>query len=291
MQAVSITLAVIYYFIFLIVGSLPFFLIYAVSDFLAFFLRRIIKYRLEVVTRNIRESFPGMTELEQDQIIKASFKNLADIFLEGIKAFAITRRQVNTRHRIMNPEMIAQYFKEKKSIIIVTGHYCNWEWGAFSASLQTPYKTIGFYKPVGNKRLDRLVRKNRSRFGTLLSLIYETTKTFEENLGRPVIYLMAADQSPSNREKSYWVNFLGRDTAFLHGPEKHARLNNYPVLYVDIRRGKRGYYELWLSVISDDPSKLPEGEITQRFAAKLESVIRHDPANWLWSHKRWKLTR
>jgi KDO2-lipid IV(A) lauroyltransferase len=176
-------------------------------------------------------------------------------------------------------------------VIIVTGHYGNWEWGALSPALQTRFQIVGFYKPLKNERIDKFARKNRSRYGTHLAPIRETTKTFQDNRGKAVIYLMAADQSPSNREMAYWVNFLGRDTAFLHGPEKHARINNYPVVYVAIRRVKRGFYELLLSVLAEDPSTLPDGEITRRYAEQLELLIKEDPANWLWSHKRWKLTR
>jgi KDO2-lipid IV(A) lauroyltransferase len=102
---------------------------------------------------------------------------------------------------------------------------------------------------------------------------------------------MAADQSPRNKEKAIWVDFLGRDTAFLHGPEKYAMQYNYPVFYADIKQVKRGYYTLYLSILADDPASLSEGEITKRFAAKLESIILEDPGNWLWSHKRWKLSR
>ena len=139
--------------------------------------------------------------------------------------------------------------------------------------------------------MDKFVRASRSRFGTILAPIRETTQTFEDNRAVSSIYLMAADQSPSNREMSYWVEFLGRETAFLHGPEKHARKNNYPVTFAAIRRVKRGFYELELSTITDDPSTLPDGEITRRYAEKMELLIGEDPANWLWSHKRWKLTR
>jgi KDO2-lipid IV(A) lauroyltransferase len=104
---------------------------------------------------------------------------------------------------------------------------------------------------------------------------------------------MAADQSPGRKyiDKAYWINFLGRDTAFLHGPEKHAVTNNYVVMYIDVQRKKRGYYTIELSVLTDKPSQLSDGEITSRFAKKLESIIYKDPTNWLWSHRRWKLIR
>jgi len=103
--------------------------------------------------------------------------------------------------------------------------------------------------------------------------------------------MMAADQSPSNHSKAIWVNFLGIETAFLHGPEKHAVLNDYPVFYIHVERVKRGFYTCELSLLADNPGILPEGEITRRYAAKVESIIREKPENWLWSHRRWKKRR
>jgi KDO2-lipid IV(A) lauroyltransferase len=135
------------------------------------------------------------------------------------------------------------------------------------------------------------MRWTRTRFGTELASIKGTYKTFENCEGTNTIFLMAADQSPTNRKKSYWIDFFGKETAFLHGPEKYARQYNYPVLYVDVQRQKRGFYTVFLSVLADNPSELKEGEITKRYANKLESIIRNQPENWLWSHRRWKLSR
>ncbi|MEZ5195809.1 MAG: lysophospholipid acyltransferase family protein [Bacteroidales bacterium] len=87
------------------------------------------------------------------------------------------------------------------------------------------------------------------------------------------------------------MDFLGRDTAFLHGPENYARQYNIPLMYTKIERVKRGYYELTLSVLADNPTELEKGVITQRYAKELESQINQQPENWLWSHKRWKLSR
>ena len=104
---------------------------------------------------------------------------------------------------------------------------------------------------------------------------------------------MAADQGMPKKfaERAYWVQFLNRDTPFLHGMEKHARLNNLPVVYVDVQRIKRGYYTLELSILTTKPLELSEGALTELYARKLESIILKKPENWLWSHNRWKLTR
>jgi Kdo2-lipid IVA lauroyltransferase/acyltransferase len=285
-------LAFYFFYLFsMMVGSLPFPLLYKLSDFLSFFLRRVIKYRKAVILDNLKSSYPDLSEDEIRKISKKFYLNLSDITLEGIKAFTMSKKQVMARYRILNPEIIFPFLESGQGVVCVTGHYGNWEWGALSPPLQVPYKFVAFYKPLNNVRFDRFVRKNRSRFGTYLSPIQETTKSFEDNRGHPVVYLMAADQSPSNREAAYWANFLGRDTAFLHGPEKHARINNYPVVFAAIRRVKRGSYELDLSILVENPSLIPDSEITRRYAEKMESLIKEDPANWLWSHRRWKLTR
>lgn len=285
-------LGFIFFYIFsMLVGLLPFPLIYKLSDFSAFILRKLLKYRKAVIESNLIGSFPGISDEDFRHISRKFYVNLADITLEGIKAFTMSGKQLKARFKILNPEIVYPYLEAGRGVICVTGHYGNWEWGALSPPMQVPWGFVGFYKPLKYFRFDRFVRNNRSRFGTYLSPIRETTATFDANRGKAVVYLMAADQSPSNRERAYWINFLNRDTAFLHGPEKHARINNHLVVFAAIRRVKRGFYELNLSIITDDPSSLPDGEITRQYANKMESLIMEDPANWLWSHKRWKLTR
>jgi KDO2-lipid IV(A) lauroyltransferase len=279
------------FFIFLI-GIIPFFLLYPFADLMYFFLFHVFRYRKKVIFDNLSASFPTMEQQKLNQLFSLSYKNLTDILVEGIKGFTMTRGQISRRHKILNPEIVEPFYKAGKSIIALPTHYGNWEWGALSPGLFIKnFNIIGFYKPFSNPFVDRFMRKNRSRTGTTLASIYETSKTFEQLKDKPTVYIMAADQSPSNAKKAYWVNFLGRNTAFLRGPEKYARSYDIPLVYVDIQRVKRGYYELTLSVLADKPSELAEGEITRRYAKMLESQISRKPENWLWSHKRWKLKR
>jgi len=265
--------------------------LYRISDLIYFILYRIVGYRKKVILSNLKKAFPNKSEKEINQIISMVYLNLSDVIIEGIKGFTMFRSQIVTRHKIINPEVLDSIYQSGGSIIGVTGHYCNWEWGSLSASLQTHYEPIAFYKPLSNKWIDRFMLWSRSKYGTKLTSIYETSNTFENKLGNKSFYLMAADQNPSKRKKSIWVDFLGIDTAFLDGPERYAKKYNYPVVYMDVQRKKRGYYTIELSVIAPDPSELPDGEITKRYAEKLESVILKEPGNWLWSHRRWKLKR
>lgn len=274
-------------FVFLI-GIIPFSIIYVVSDLIRFFLFRVFKYRRIVVEKNLRESFPDRSEKEIQELVSKFYTNLSDVLIEGIKAFTMTRKQIIERHYVVNPEIVDQFNKEGRSIIAVPCHYGNWEWGSMSGSLQLPQQNVVFYKPLSNKTIDRFVRWSRAKYDSKLVSIYITARVFIEYAPQNSVFIMASDQSPSNIDKAYWVKFLGRDTAFLHGPEVYARKFNLPVVFVDIQRKRRGFYELELSIISDDSTKLKEGEITQRYAKKLETAILNKPENWLWSHRRWK---
>ena len=289
----DLLIAIIFFIFIFLIGLFPFFLLYQLSNLLYLFVNLIFGYRKKIIIQNLKGCFPEKSEKEINKILPAVYKNLTDNIVEGIKAFTMSRKQIVKRHKVINPEIINDYYKSGKSIIAVTGHYCNWEWGSLSASLQTEYNVVGLYKPLSNKWIDSFMRWSRTRCGTTMASINETTSTFKKLDNTPTIFLMAADQSPGNKykDKAYWIDFFGRDTAFLHGPEKHAKANNYVVAYIDVQRKKRGYYTVELSILADKPSELKDGEITYRFAKKLESVIHSEPANWLWSHRRWKLSR
>ena len=103
---------------------------------------------------------------------------------------------------------------------------------------------------------------------------------------------MAADQYPGDQiGKAIWLDFLGRDTPFLHGPESYARYNNLPVVYFDLKRVKRGYYEMEIKKLVEVPKETQPGEITKKYMQFLEKAITEKPQDWLWSHKRWKKQR
>jgi len=275
----------------LLVSILPFRIMYLLSDLMYFIFYYFIGYRRKVVQSNLRNSFPEKSLKEIQVLTKRFYHHLCDISLESIKGFSMSPEEIIKRHHILNPELADYFFDKGTSVITVPGHYNNWEWGSLSPGLQIKYPIVGFYKPMSNKRTDEFGKKHRARFGTLLKSIRNTADTFEELIDTPTVYIMAADQSPSNLRDCYWINFLHQETAWLHGPEKYARKYNLPVVYVDIQKIKRGFYSLNLVIITENPSSLSDGEITRLYAKHLEKSILSEPAYWLWSHKRWKHTR
>ncbi len=278
------------FFIFLI-GILPFRLLYLFSDIACFFLHRVIGYRKKVIIENLERCFPEKSKKEIDLLVSKSYKNLTDVMVEGFKAFTMTNKQLVKRHKIINPEILDTYKDPGKSFIATPCHYGNWEWGAMAPGLQLNYKIVVFYTPLSNPYLNKFILKNRSRTGTLLASTRLTGKIFKDLSNIRAVYIMAADQSPSKPDRAIWVDFLGQKTAFLNGPEKYAQLRDIPVVFTDIQRVKRGFYTLELSFTSEHPKETKPGEITARYAKKLEEIIRKKPENWLWSHKRWKLNK
>lgn len=288
-------ITVFYFILFLIsiviVAIIPWGLIYGYSNIMAKLLHNVLKYRVKVTRSNLRLAFPEKSDAELAVIEKQSYQNLADISVEALKGFTMRNSAIRERHKILNPELLDYYYNQKQSIIGVAGHINNWEWGALSAGIQLKHHPVAIYKPLSNKLIDWFIKWNRSIRGTELVPTNQTFDTFQKYKHKPCIYILVADQSPSNLSKAYWINFFNQDTACIHGPEKYAKMYNYPVIYIDIKRVKRGYYTVELSVLCDKPNELQDGELTAAYMHRLEQSIRENPESWLWTHRRWKRKR
>jgi Kdo2-lipid IVA lauroyltransferase/acyltransferase len=252
----------------------------------------VARYRRKVVVDNLTKCFPEKTESEITQLSKQFYKqNLTPIFAETIKGFSMNRTTILKRYKVVNPEILDPYFEQGRDVLALASHYGNWEWGILGVGLQIKHQAAALYKPLSNTFIDKYSNKLRQKTGMQLVSIFDTKTYFAAKKEKPVLYIMAADQNPGNITKAIWVDFLGRDTACLHGPEYYAHSVNLPIVFFDVRRIKNGYYELNIRILEDDPTNCKPGEITQKYMSALEEVIRRKPENWLWSHRRWKHKR
>jgi Kdo2-lipid IVA lauroyltransferase/acyltransferase len=267
----------------------PFRVLYVLSDGLAWLLYRVVKYRRVVVLDNLQRCFPDATPAEREAIVKASYQNLADIMLESVKGTTASLAELHRRYRYANFELVNQYLDAGRSVVIAGGHYNNWEWGVLTIGAGFRGKTIGIYKPLSNPYTDRWFFQTRSRDGyMILKSMKDTFRAVHDYSDTPTVFMLVADQSPSNRQTAITVDFFGHKTACLPGTEAIARAHNHVVMYYEIQRLRRGYYELTFSEVCTEPNEVVEGVITQRFMAKIEAAIRRQPGPWLWSHRRWK---
>ena len=283
------------YFIFrsfvALVSITPFTVLYGISDFIFFVLFYIVGYRKEVVLQNLLNSFPEKTKEEIDSIARSFYHHLCDTLVESLKAFSMTEPDVVKRFEMKPSEFLEKVYKEGKSVIVVAGHYNNWEWPGLASGPQMFHRPVGFYKPMTNRFIDEFVKKTRVRGRSVLVSINDTIAVFKTNWGEPAGFYMIADQSPSSVRLAYWVQFLNQETATLHGPEKYARVYNMPVVYADIQKIARGSYVAEFILLCENPAQTKTGEITRKFMNMLESKIREKPEYYLWSHRRWKHKR
>lgn len=285
MQALAFYLA--YPFIWLI-SILPFPVLFVVSDVFAFVIR-LVGYRRQVIRTNLRKSFPEKPEKEIRRLTREYYHYLCDITLETFKMMNMPEEEVNRRIRLVNPELARKLYDQKKSIILALGHFGNWEWYGQCFSLSAPHQVVIIYRPLSNSYFDRMMQKQRTRFGTEITTMKLSMRTMLANRNRLTVTAFAGDQAAPVTE--HWMTFLNQDSSVYTGIEKMAKKLNMPVLYIHPTRPSRGHYTLEMEIIVEDPSRTAEFEITEAFMRRLERDIRENPVLWLWSHKRWKIER
>lgn len=268
----------------------PYWLLYAYSNAAYLLLYHLIGYRKKVVRANIVRSFPEKSEAERRKIERDFYRYLCDNLLEGLKGMVASEKSLRQRYAIQNPEVLAPYFQANRDVILVGGHYLNWEWSIILPG-QLQHDLCIMYKPVKNKAIDALLLKSRSRFGVELRSSKDRSAMRRVDNERPAAFYLLADQNPSNSKTAFWVPFLQQDTPTFRGPELYAKRLDAAVFYYHIRSSQRGHYEITLEKITDVPKETAKGSITYSFMKHLERDIQAHPATWLWSHKRWKHQR
>ncbi len=274
---------------FYLISKLPFPVLYVLSDIAAFVARRIVQYRKNTIIDNLKNSFPGFTEEQINRIVPDFYRNLSDVFLETLKLLSIRERDLLRRVKIKNIDLMNKYYLQKKTVIATTSHLCNWEWMLGAFSLQFPAPVDGVYQKIENPFFDRLMIRIRSRFG---AFPVEKNDAFRESLRKrhiPHVIALVADQSPpAHEENVHWTSFLNRRTAFYNGMDRLGRTFNWPVVYAEMKRKNRGFYEIVFKELEPNPKNTAQGSIVDKYAESVEESIRENPPHWLWSHNRWK---
>lgn len=276
------------YYVFVFpISLLPMWVIYGLSDllYLGF---KLIPYRKQVIRENIQRSFPNKSDREIETIVNQFYRHFTDILAEGIKNLSISKSELTKRYQVKNPKVMEDLYKQGKSVILVSGHYNNWEWLISAQNFLFLHQAMGIGMPLTSKFWDKKVNQRRERFGMKVIHAKNFKEKIKEQGDTPIAILTLSDQSPGDSKKSYWMQFLNQPTAVLFGAEQMAHTYNFAVVFYHTRKIRRGYYEMELTLITDNPATKGWGEITEAHTHLLEQAILEKPAYWLWSHKRWK---
>ncbi len=277
-----------------LLSLLPLRLLYVLSDCLFVLIYYVIGYRKKVVRENLSSSFPEKSAEELRKVERGFYHFFCDYLVESLKMMTISSEQQKKRMQFEGVELIEQCVKEGQSVAMYLGHYCNWEWvSSFPLWLTEKVQCGQIYHPIENKDFDRLFLRSRQRQGALCIPMQDTLRKILEfrRAGQPIVVGYIADQKPHWVNIHHWVDFLHHDTPVLTGTERIVRKVNHAVVYLDMQRVRRGYYKGVLHLITREPGKLAEFELTDIYYRYLEASIRRAPEFWLWSHKRWARTR
>jgi Kdo2-lipid IVA lauroyltransferase/acyltransferase len=285
-------LYILVYPILWLISKLPFRVLYFLSDIIGFITYYILGYRKSIVRENINLTLPHLSEKDRLQVEKKFYSHLCDMFLEMVKTLSITDKQIGERFKFRNIEVVNDLEKQNKSIILITGHYASYEW-MISINKFITNEGFAIYKKLANPYFDKLVKKIRSKFKATLITTKETIPTIEENFknNKHGVYGFASDQSPKMGSVYHWNTFLGIEVPLHTSAEMLAKKFDISVVYLNVTKVKRGFYEADFELITDNPKSIPDYQITDAFFKLLEKQILKAPEFYLWTHKRWKHRR
>lgn len=271
------------------ISILPFWMLYGISNILFFFIYYIIGYRKRVVAENLKLALPTKTEIERHAIRKEFYVHFCDMILEAIKSLSISEKQMKKRFTISNVEIIHKLEKENQNIMMFMGHYASWEWSVILQRFVN-HKGYAVYKRIENDYFDALVKKIRARYNSELINTKQTAQRLKSAIAKKELFLTAfiADQTAKHWKAKHFQEFMGVKVPVLTGGEMLAKKFDLAVIYLDIRKVKRGHYAADVKLITNDPKSFPDFQITDKFLALVEDQINSEPAYYLWTHKRWK---
>ena len=271
-----------------LLAALPLPALHALGGVFAFLAHRVFPYRPKVVRENLSRAFPALDAAGLRTLTRDYYRGYGDVMVEIVKSASIEPAELTRRLRLVNLPALQAPLKEGTPVVLTAAHQCNWEWILLSLSLQLGHPLDAAYKPLTDAWADREMLALRGRFGARMVAADDMMRDLIARRRQPRVIALVADQEPVASERRHWTRFLNRDTAFFMGPEVIARTLKHPVFFVAIKRTGRGCYEASFEPLWTPGDDSPPG-ITERFARRVERQIREAPADWPWSHKRWRL--
>ena len=286
-------------------GKFPLKFHYFMGDILSWIAEKLLRYRTDVVWINISRSFPEMKYKELKKVYKDFYRHFGEIFAETIWFAAATYKRLFKSGivTVTNPEEINEMFLSTPSMTVLSTHCGNWElMGGFLGYRTSSGVKVAIeeehiqvvYKKLSNPVSDEVFRRNRvaalEEVGTSCeiessNILRQTLKQKDERK----VYIYPTDQAPYRKAGKHPIGeFMSQPTNVMLGSVGVACKLSHSVMYMKMKRVERGRYEMTLIPICRDASQLTPEELMRKYYDLLEEEIRETPANWLWTHKRWK---
>ena len=272
-----------------LISILPFRIFYWFSDCVYFLVYYIIGYRKKVVRENLELALPHLNDAERKKIEKKFYQHMCDMFLEMIKTMSISPEEMEKRFHVTNIDLILDYAKKGKSVILVASHYASYEW-LLTINPKLGFQGVAVYKKLANPYFDKLVRKIRTKYNCEMIPTKNAIPLMAQNQreGKLSLYGLASDQSPKLDRIFHSNDFMGIEVPVHTGAEMLAKKYDLSVIMVKVKKVKRGYYEATFLSLADNPKDYEDFKITEMYIKEVEKQIYEAPEYYLWTHKRWK---
>ncbi len=266
---------------------------YGLARFLGCVLYHADKRHRQVGLDNLKQAYgDAMSEAERDQVVRGVYRHFCTMLIEILH---LPRKLHLTNWRDWfvlqgHGHLLDLFMSGKRPLIFLTGHYGNWEMAGYVFGM-FGFPTVAVARTLDNPYLERFLRSFRQRTGQEL---IPKTGGFDQMVevlqnNRALSFL--ADQDAGQR--GLYVDFFGRPASTHKAIALLAIEHQAPVIVGVARRIGPGFrYEFFCEDVID-PATL-EGTaddvrlLTQRYTSALERLIRQDPTQYLWLHRRWK---
>lgn len=272
-----------------LISRLPLAILYLISDLIFFVIYYFVGYRKKVVLENLKRSFPEKSPKEIEKIRKQFYINFADYIVEMVRSFTISRTELRVRVQHLNQDLFTDAKAEGKNIILLAGHVFNWEWFNALASIVPQKHCHPVYRKVQSTFWEDQIKKIRNSFGNEALEAGDVMRhIFRNKNDGDSVYMFVADQTPHVSFVDVGLEFLNQETPVFIGYDKLATRMDLVFIYCEMKKVKRGYYQINYHRIVPDGEKFEEFEVVKKFHKLLENTINKRPSNYLWSHRKWK---
>lgn len=273
-----------------LLGHTPWPILKILSRLLYCFLFYFPGYRRDVVMLNMLYTLPDHQGEQLRKAQKDFYLHLSELVFEIIKGFFMRPEEMKARIELSkaSQEMFDRWEKDQRNVVMLMGHYGNWEWANLYGCISNKLHSYGAYTPMSNKVWNQYFLEKRQRWnGKMFS-----NREIREGIllkGEPGKLIgLVADQSPTGRKHTHEVRFLGMETRFFSGPDFISEMLQADVVYVQMKKLGMGRYSLYFIPIGDVSKGFDPAAVPGHYASLLEQDIKEHPEWWVWTHKRWK---
>jgi KDO2-lipid IV(A) lauroyltransferase len=251
-------------------------------------LRKADKKRARTAAANLSFAFPDMGEQEKQEIIEKVYDHFGMVGLDFFAGADRTKEDIEAITEVEGIEHLEEARAQGKGLLMITGHFGNWERIAAWFAVQGHPMTV-VARDADQDDVNDIVNQIRRAPGTEVVARGDAARPIVERLkeNRPIGIL------PDQNAKDAFVPFFGKPAGTVLGPGVMAeRLGAAILPTVCLYHGEGRCTLKFYPLLEWEPIEDIKGAGTMVAINQwLEQVILENPEQWLWIHDRWRLAR